>query len=84
MRSLKGLGTALLWAGRPSQARTVLQTYLQEKPGDQDARRLLGRVATDDLLIHLAADLSDVARPITAELLFSHHDTPVPAVVKES
>ena len=43
MRSLKGLGTALLWAGRPSQARTVLQTYLQEKPGDQDARRLLGR-----------------------------------------
>ncbi len=44
----------------------------------------LGIVATDDLLIHLAADLSDVARPITAELLFSHHDTPVPAVVKES
>ncbi|MCU1390551.1 MAG: putative signal-transduction protein with domain [Ilumatobacteraceae bacterium] len=46
--------------------------------------RFLGIVATDDLLVHLAADLSDVVRPITAELLFSHHDTPLPAVVPAS
>lgn len=46
--------------------------------------QFLGIVATDDLLMHLAADLGDIARPITAELLFSHHDTPVPAVVTAS
>ena len=42
--------------------------------------KFLGIVATDDLLMHLAADLTDVARPITAELLFSHRDASVPAV----
>ena len=34
----------------------------------------------DDLLIDLAADLVDLARPVTAEVLFGHHDAPVPAV----
>lgn len=46
--------------------------------------RFIGIVATDDLLVHLAADLSDVALPVTAELLFSHHDASVPAVVTAS
>lgn len=38
-----------------------------------------GMVSVDDLLIDLAADLQDLARPITAEVLFGHHDSPVPA-----
>ena len=41
----------------------------------------VGVVAIDDLIIHLAADLSDLARPVTAELLFGHRDASVPAVI---
>lgn len=46
--------------------------------------QFVGIVAIDDLLVHLAADLSDVARPVTAELLFSQHDVSVPAVIAAS
>ena len=38
-----------------------------------------GIVSVDDLLIDLAADLADLARPVTAEVLFGHRDSPVPA-----
>jgi CBS domain-containing protein len=41
--------------------------------------RFVGMVTIDDLLVDLAADLADLARPVTAEVLFSHHDSPVPA-----
>lgn len=41
----------------------------------------IGMVTVDDLLIDLAADLSDLARPVTAEVLFPHHDSAVPAIV---
>lgn len=40
--------------------------------------RFVGMVTVDDLLVDLAADLSDLARPVTAEILFAHHDSPVP------
>jgi CBS domain-containing protein len=39
----------------------------------------VGMISADDLLIDLAADLADLARPITAEVLFGHHDPGVPA-----
>jgi CBS domain-containing protein len=42
--------------------------------------RFVGMISVDDLLIDLAADLTDLARPVTAEVLFGHHDAPVPAV----
>jgi hypothetical protein len=38
----------------------------------------MGTVTVDDLLIDLAADLADLARPVTAEVLFAHRDSPVP------
>jgi CBS domain-containing protein len=41
--------------------------------------RFVGMVSADDLLIDLAADLSDLARPVTAEVLFPQRDAPVPA-----
>ena len=41
--------------------------------------RFVGMVTTDDLLIDLAADLADLARPVTAEVLFGHRDAAVPA-----
>jgi signal-transduction protein with cAMP-binding, CBS, and nucleotidyltransferase domain len=39
----------------------------------------LGTIAVDDLLVYLSADLADLVRPVTAELLFAHRDPPVPA-----
>lgn len=42
--------------------------------------RFVGMITVDDLLIDLAADLVDLARPVTAEVLFGHHDAPMPAV----
>lgn len=42
--------------------------------------RFAGMVALDDLLVNLAADLSDLVRPVTAEVLFGHRDSPVPAM----
>ena len=39
----------------------------------------VGMLSIDDLLVYLAADLADLARPITAEILFAHRDSPVPA-----
>ena len=42
-------------------------------------KRFVGMVTIDDLLVDLAADLADLARPVTAEVLFGHHESPVPA-----
>ena len=42
--------------------------------------QLVGVLTIDDLLMDVAADLSDLARPVTAEVLFAHRDSPVPAV----
>lgn len=41
---------------------------------------LVGVLTIDDLLMDVAADLSDLARPVTAEVLFAHRDSSVPAV----
>jgi hypothetical protein len=35
-------------------------------------------ITVDDLLIDLAGDLADLSRPVTAEAVFGHHDSPVP------
>jgi hypothetical protein len=41
--------------------------------------QFVGMIAVDDLLMDLAADLADLTRPIKGEVLFAHHDSPVPA-----
>jgi len=41
--------------------------------------RFAGVLAIDDLLINLSADLTDLVRPVTAETIIGHRDTPVPA-----
>jgi CBS domain-containing protein len=43
------------------------------------AGEFVGMVTIDDLLIDVAGDLSDLARPVTAEVIFGHHDSPLPA-----
>lgn len=41
----------------------------------------VGMITIDDLLVDLAADLSDLARPVTAEVLFGHRDAAVPVTL---
>ena len=42
--------------------------------------RFIGMFTIDDALVAVARDLSDLVRPVTAELLFAHRD-PLPPVV---
>lgn len=54
---------------------SVLRTHaLRRLPVMRDAK-LVGMISVDDLIIHLAADLSDLARPITGEVLFAQRET---------
>lgn len=46
------------------------------------ADQFVGVVSLDDFLVELASDLSDLARPVTAELLFGHHDSPLPVATQ--
>jgi CBS domain-containing protein len=41
--------------------------------------RFAGMLSLDDLLVNLSYDLADLVRPITAEVIFGHRDSPVPA-----
>ncbi len=44
--------------------------------------QFVGMMTVDDLLIGMAGELTDLARPVMAEVLFGgHHDAPVPATV---
>lgn len=46
-----------------------------------DGDDFVGVLTVDDLLMDLAADLGDLVRPVTAEVLFGQHDGPVPATI---
>jgi CBS domain-containing protein len=41
--------------------------------------QFIGMITIDDLLVDVAADLADLARPVTAEILFAHRDNVVRA-----
>jgi CBS domain-containing protein len=43
-------------------------------------REFVGMITVDDVLIGLAADLTDLAKPVAAEAHFAQHDSPVPAM----
>lgn len=53
---------------------------------DKTVRRLavtengefVAMITIDDLIINIAGDLADLAHPLTAEVLFAHHDAAVP------
>ena len=59
---------------------TLFRTHAVRRVAVVRDGRFVGMISIDDLLIDLAADLADLARPVTAEVLFGHHDAPVPAV----
>jgi CBS domain-containing protein len=39
---------------------------------------VVGVISADDLLVCVSSDLANLARPVTAELLFAHRDPQVP------
>ncbi len=59
---------------------TLFRTHAVRRLAVVRDGRFVGMITVDDLLVDLAADLVDLARPVTAEVLFGHHDAPVPAV----
>jgi CBS domain-containing protein len=44
-----------------------------------DGDEFVGVISIDDLLVNLSSDLAALCRPITAEVLFGHHEPSVPA-----
>ncbi len=46
--------------------------------------KVVGMLAVDDLLIDLVSDLGDVVRPITGEVIFGHHEAPLPHVAVQA
>ena len=57
---------------------TLFRTHGLRRLPVLDGSLLVGMITIDDLLIDLAADLSDLARPITGEILFPHREHPAP------
>lgn len=45
-----------------------------------DGPRFIGMLSIDDLLLGLADDLTDLSRPVSAEMRHPQHDSPTPAV----
>ena len=45
-----------------------------------DDERFVGMVTVDDLLMNVAADLGDLARPVTGEVLWAQRDSTVPVL----
>ena len=62
-------------------AYTVFRTHPIRRLPVTDHGRFVAMVTIDDLMMDLASDLSDLARPVTAEVLFGHRDAPTPVVV---
>lgn len=60
------------------QAFAVFRTHAVRRLAVVRDGKFVGTVTIDDLLVSLAADLADLVRPVTAELLFAHRDKPVP------
>jgi CBS domain-containing protein len=42
--------------------------------------QFVGMITIDDLLVDVSADLADLSRPVEGEILFAHHDSPLPVI----
>lgn len=63
------------------EAFALFRTHAVRRLAVVRGEQFAGIISVDDLLVDLAGDLADLARPITAEVLFGHRDSPVPATV---
>jgi CBS domain-containing protein len=59
----------------------LFRTHAVRRLAVMRGEEFVGMLTIDDLLVYLVADLADLARPITAEILFAHRDSPVPATI---
>jgi len=46
--------------------------------------QFVGVITIDDLLMDLAADLADLSRPVSAQVLFGHRDSAAPVATRSS
>jgi len=53
----------------------IFRTHALRRLAVVRGEQFVGTITIDDLLIDLTADLADLARPIAAEVLFSHRDS---------
>lgn len=54
----------------------LFRTHAVRRLAVTRGERFVGTVSVDDLLVDVVGHLADLARPITAEVLFAHHDSP--------
>lgn len=60
------------------QAFALFGTHgLRRLPVERDGH-FVGMISIDDLLVCVSRQLTDLARPVTAEILFAQRDAPVP------
>lgn len=57
----------------------LFRTHALRRLAVVEGDQFVGMISVDDLLVDLAGDLADLARPVTAEVLFAHRDSPLPA-----
>jgi CBS domain-containing protein len=77
------MSAPLVSVGADDDLRVVFDTFRQRavrRLGILEGGKLVGVASIDDLFVVLVGELADLARPVTAEVLFAHHDTAVPAV----
>ncbi len=62
-----------------NQAFGLFRTHGNRRLPVLEGRRFIGMLSVDDLLINVIGDLVDLVRPVTAEAIFGHRDSPTPA-----
>jgi len=63
------------------EAFVLFRTHAVRRLALVRAGQFVGMITIDDRLIDLAGDLADLARPVTAEVIFGHHDNPSPVTI---
>lgn len=66
------------------EAYGIFRTHAVRRLAVMRGNQVMGVIAIDDLLIYIVADLSSLSQPVTAEILFGHHEASVPATVATS
>jgi CBS domain-containing protein len=56
----------------------IFRTHACRRVPLVDDDRVVGMLTVDDMLIDLINDLADVVRPVTGEVVFGHHEAPLP------
>lgn len=64
-----------------SDAFELFRTHTVRRLAVVRGEQFVGMLTVDDLLVHVASDLVDLARPVAAEVLSAQRDAPVPAII---